>query len=176
VRDRLAQLLTLQHDLQVETYGYNFQRMSAEDRVRYIKDMQLALQSELQEALNEVGWKPWVTNRQINREAYLGELVDALHFLLNLTLIFGDDPVELADELFERYTLKRSVNARRQAEGYDGVSTKCPRCRRALDDPAVACTVYSDTVNLNGDAAARGGFCAVAGVWVAPAPRDTVAP
>ena len=29
---------------------------------------------------------------------------------------------------------KRAKNAQRQLDGYDGVSTKCPKCGRALDD------------------------------------------
>ena len=33
-------------------------------------------------------------------------------------------------ELRERYLAKRVVNAQRQADGYDGVAGKCPRCHR----------------------------------------------
>lgn len=144
-RDRLTQLFELQHDLQTETYGHNFQRMKLGNRLQYIKDTKLALDAELHEALNETGWKPWATRKFINRDAYVGELVDVLHFYVNLLLALGDDPADLATEVFTRYCLKNRVNADRQLSGYDGVSTKCPICKRALDDPAVEC----NTIKVN---------------------------
>ena len=152
----LKRLFELQHDLQVNHFNVNFQRMLPADRVRYIKDMALALTAEVHEALDETGWKPWATKKGIlDRDAYIGELVDVMHFLVNLFLATGDDPVELADEVFTRYTLKNRVNRGRQATGYDGVSTKCAICGRALDDPAVACS-------RNGDQ----GYCARQGADV----------
>lgn len=135
----LERMLELQSQLQTETYGHNFQRMLPADRVQYIKESKLALQAELQEALDETGWKSWATSRHVNRDAYFGELVDAFHFFMNMLLVLGDDPRDVASELFTRYCLKNRVNAERQEAGYDGVSTKCPSCKRALDDAAVAC-------------------------------------
>lgn len=132
-------MLQLQEQLQTDTYGYNFQRMLPADRIQYIKDMKLALDAELQEALDEVSWKPWATSHHINREAYISELVDAFHFLMNMLLVFGDSPDVIVSEFFTRYCLKNRVNAQRQEDGYDGVSTKCPICKRALDDSAVTC-------------------------------------
>lgn len=151
----LAQLFRLQHDLQTQSFNVNFQRMLPRDRIQYIKDMKLALDAELQEALDETSWKPWATRDSIHRDAYVGELVDALHFLMNMFLVLGDDPAALAAEVFSRYCIKNRINARRQEEGYDGVSTKCGGCRRALDDPAVACSRRGDQ-----------GFCARDGVDV----------
>ena len=55
-------------------------------------------------------------------------------------------------ELFDLSGMEKNAerlkkNAKRQEEGYDGVSTKCPGCHRALDDDAVLCTVtYWDGV------------------------------
>lgn len=139
--DSFIELFKLQHDLQTETYGYNFQRMTPTERIRYIKDMKLALDAELQEALDETAWKPWARHpdRWINRDAYVGEMVDVLHFFINMLLVLGDDPQDLAIEVTRRYHDKHDVNQQRQVDGYDGVSTKCPRCKRALDDPAVMC-------------------------------------
>lgn len=153
VVDNFARMLELQSQLQTETYGYNFQRMLTADRVRYIKEMKLALDAELQEALDETSWKTWITRNYINRDAYVGELVDALHFFMNMLLVLGDDPADLASEVFTRYCLKHRVNAQRQLDGYDGVSTKCNQCHRALDDPAVACWRRGDQ-----------GYCAAASV------------
>ena len=96
----------------------------------------MALEAELQEALDETGWKPWATSRHVNEDAYLNELVDALHFFVNLFALGGGT----ADDLYERYCRKNDKNRARQLSGYDGVTGKCPLCRRALDDEAVTCT------------------------------------
>lgn len=141
--DRLTELFELQYDLQTEVYGHNFQRMLPADRIQYVKDMKLALAAELQEALDETAWKPWTANRTVpnwvNRDAYVGEMVDVLHFFINMLLVLGDDPADLAAEIVDRYALKHRINKQRQADGYDGVSTKCGGCGRALDDTAVMC-------------------------------------
>lgn len=141
--DAFTELFELQHDLQTEAFGYNFQRMLPAERIQYVKDMKLALSAELQEALDETAWKPWAAQpphaRWVNRDAYVGELVDVLHFLVNMLLVLGDDPRDLAVEVFTRYQVKHNINRKRQAEGYDGVSTKCGHCRRALDDPGITC-------------------------------------
>ena len=71
----------------------------------------------------------------MNEDAAKGELVDVFHFFMNLCMVAHMGP----EELMQRYIEKRNVNAKRQEEGYDGVSTKCPECKRALDDPAVQC-------------------------------------
>ena len=96
-----------------------------------------ALVDELHELLGEIGWKPWAKSRHINLEAARGEFIDALHFMGNLALVLGLDD---AKEIISRYHAKHAKNAKRQEEGYDGVSTKCPGCKRALDDDAVECT------------------------------------
>ena len=124
-----------QFDLQTNTYGYNFADMTNEERVEFIRWNVLALQDELHEALGEVGWKPWATSKHINRDAYTGELVDAWHFFMNLCLVVGMQ----GNELQSRYMAKASVNEQRQEDCYDGVSSKCPSCKRAYDDSAVKC-------------------------------------
>ena len=173
-------MMQLQEQLQVDSFGYNFQRMLPGDRVRYVKDMKLALEAELQEALDETGWKPWATRRDINRDAYLAELVDVLHFLMNMILVLGDDPSELAEEVFTLYCRKNKINERRQREGYDGVSTKCGGCGRALDDPAVSCSRSGDQgfcADRNAEVNYVGNFFGAApSVILKPTqlPRDTV--
>lgn len=103
---------------------------------RSVIENHTSLVTELGEALNEVGWKPWTRNRGwVNREAFIRELVDAGHFLANLLMAVG-----CTDEEWERlYREKQDINLKRQREGYDGVSSKCPGCKRALDDPATEC-------------------------------------
>jgi hypothetical protein len=141
VIDKFEELFQLQHDLQIEAFGRNFQRMLQSERVIYIREMQQAAIMELCEALDEVGWKTWATSRHINRDAYIGELVDVLHFWINMLLALGDDPTELAREVFTRYGVKGRINAERQARGYDGVSSKCPACNRDVADMGVMCSI-----------------------------------
>lgn len=179
--DLFVRMLQLQERLQAESYSYNFQRMRSPDRVEYIKNMKLALEAELQEALDETGWKPWATRREINREAYLAELVDVWHFLMNMFLVLGDTPEELADEIFTVYCRKNKINERRQREGYDGVSTKCGHCARALDDPAVGCWKENDQgycdrddVNINYLSVEGGSVYTISDQRPIRPPRDTV--
>ena len=132
----LRDALEAQNDLQVAAYGGQSPRdLSDEDRAAFISWNALALTDELHEALAEVGWKPWATSRHLNRDAFMGELVDMLHFFMNLMLAGNIS----AEELLEAYQKKREKNIKRQEDGYDGVTEKCPHCKRALDDEAVEC-------------------------------------
>jgi dimeric dUTPase (all-alpha-NTP-PPase superfamily) len=123
--------------LQRESFGVNPADFTEEEKIQFIKDMILAATDELHEALGEVGWKPWATSKHINREAFVGELVDVFHFLVNLWLAVG----ATSEEVEIRYLAKANKNAKRQAEGYDGVWGKCPECKRAFDDAGVMCSV-----------------------------------
>ena len=132
----LSIMFELQANLQRETYGAHPGDITQPDeRIQFIKDMTMALSAELQEMLDEVGWKPWATSRHVNEEAMQGELVDIFHFFMNLCMAANLTP----DMLFEKYQAKRAKNIARQEEGYDGITGKCPHCRRALDDDAVTC-------------------------------------
>ena len=145
-------MFELQHKLQ-QSYGSVPQRMRRAEHIQYVKDMTLAAIQELGEALNETNWKPWsVSSRGINVPAYVGELVDVWHFLMNLMLAAGYDPADAADALYEGYLVKRGINEKRASEGYDDTLLKCPLCKRALDDPAVSCRVITtvDGITTNG--------------------------
>lgn len=126
-----------QLEMQVNVYGDGTQLHEYEHnrKVEFLKDNILASLDELHEALGEIGWKPWASSRHINRDAVKGEMVDVLHFFINILGAIEVSPQELIDAYF----LKAAKNKKRQEEGYDGVSTKCPSCKRALDDDAVQC-------------------------------------
>lgn len=128
--------LKAQLELQIKSYGSDPRDLDDEGKLEWIRWNMLALEDELHEALAEVGWKPWAKSKHINRDAFISELVDAFHFLMNLMLIVDCD----ADEFLAKYFEKRGINAARQAAGYDGVVGKCQTCKRALDDVAVLCT------------------------------------
>ena len=131
--DRLSRLFQAQSDLQKEAYGKRPEQIiDPEERIQFIKDMILAAEDELHEALGEVGWKPWATSRHVNEGAFKGELIDLFHFFMNLCLVVGMGPRELT----MGYMTKRQRNIERQLEGYDGVEGKCSHCKRAIDDIA----------------------------------------
>lgn len=114
-------------------------------KMDYVRTQALGLITEVNEALNETGWKPWATSNHINRDAYVSELVDVWHFLMNMMIAVEMTP----DELFQGYVTKQAINRKRQQDKYDGVSTKCPGCRRAYDDKAVTCTPRTNTEPLS---------------------------
>lgn len=117
------------------------------ERVQFIRDMREALESELQEVMDEVGWKPWATSRHVNEEAAQGEMADVMLFFINLCLVLNLDPYKLADKTYE----KMQRNLDRQLQGYDGIAGKCVRCKRALDDLAVTCfEPVSDEIGYDG--------------------------
>lgn len=127
-----ADLLTLiferQLELQRKSFGIDPINLNAQERADYVRAMALALHVELDEALLEVSWKPWASGVWFNRDAYLMELIDSLHFLINLALVATDDPEEFA----AAYFAKADINAARQRNGYTG--EKCPTCGRGHDD------------------------------------------
>jgi dimeric dUTPase (all-alpha-NTP-PPase superfamily) len=122
--DMLEQIMARQLQLQVESFLVNPQELEGEERDNYVMAMALALNVEVGEALQEISWKPWATGEWFNRDAFLLELIDALHFWINLVLVATDDPQDVIDV----YMRKAQINVERQAAGYTG--EKCPSCGR----------------------------------------------
>ena len=144
--NKLERMLIMQGGTQSETYGFRFSEMSPDQLISYIRDQHQAAVMELGEALDEVSWKPWAQGSWIRRDEFMNELIDVFHFWLNMALAVGGRATaqELADEIFTRFALKNRTNAQRQVDGYDGRSTKCGGCGRALDDFAVECRRVGD--------------------------------
>lgn len=101
----------------VEEEGADFFRWNA-----------FALVSEVVEMSEEIGWKPWATNRDVDRTKLIGEAVDAMHFLANILRMVGCT----GNELTNAYKSKQMRNLERQQKGYTG-KDKCGRCHRELD-------------------------------------------
>ena len=74
----------------------------------------LALIVELSEAIQETKWKPWKKQGVTDYEKLKEELIDAMHFMLNLCLFAKMD----AQEIFDRYMMKNNENFKRQDSGY----------------------------------------------------------
>jgi dUTPase-like protein len=134
ITDIMAAMLESQRLVQQE-YGHDFKTMTDEERMRYLTTMTAACTGELHEALAETGWKPWASSNHINREEWMGEMADAWLFFMNLMLAGG----MTAQDLIERTAKKQDNSYKRIKNGYDGVSSKCPICRRAYDNEGVKC-------------------------------------
>jgi dimeric dUTPase (all-alpha-NTP-PPase superfamily) len=140
--DRLDIMMATQAEFQQKINGYPLSQQDDETRIKNFKVSMLALTDELHEALHEMGWKEWATSRHFNGERVKSELIDAWHFFMNLCLHAGMTP----DELFRGYQEKQIVNRQRQYQGYDGVSTKCPRCKGAYDDKSTRCVPHNPSL------------------------------
>ncbi len=142
--DRLSEMFSAQRDFQ-SRLGYDFEGMDRRERIAFIREMYTATLQELGEALNEVSWKSWASAEFINDDQLVAELIDAWHFIMNMVFAAwpGTTPDDAATLFHAGYMKKIAVNHRRQDAGYDGVSTKCSSCRRALDD-AVKFELYDN--------------------------------
>lgn len=147
----LLALLRAQEQLQ-HHYGYKFEEMTVEERITFIKEQAIALTDEVHEALGEIKWKSWTAgDPYINETSYLNELTDALHFLMNMMLATGHGADALSSMMATRYFEKNSRNHKRADDGYDGVTGKCPKCRRDLNDPGVTCELTIDGYQCQDD-------------------------
>jgi hypothetical protein len=139
----LIEMIAAQRAFQ-EHLGHKFENMSVNERCLYIQQMWTAAIKELGEALDEVSWKTWTTHNglYINADALTAELSDAFQFMMNMWFAAFPhaEPEELAARMYGVLMDKLAINRARQDNGYDGKSTKCGGCGRALDDPAVACS------------------------------------
>lgn len=118
--------------LQEQAFGFELPIPEGEELVNYVIWNHSALVSEASELLDEFRWKPWAKGRgTVNRALALKEAVDVGHFLANILVSIG-----ITDEEWRAaYQAKQQVNRDRMSGGtYDGVSSKCPNCKRAYDD------------------------------------------
>lgn len=131
--DKPWKWLKTSRELQIQSYGTDPGELSGDELANYWSNMHTALVDELSEFLAETNWKPWSNERGVikDRDAAVGELIDAGHFLANLLLT-----LRVTDEEYERrYQQKQAKNRARQAlaGGYNNDAMKCPNCRRELD-------------------------------------------
>jgi len=117
----LQEMLDKQNKLQ-ERLGYDIGSMHDEERSAFIKENSIHLTQELHELLYEIPhFKPWKDYSGMSLfDSYESwykaskELIDMLHFFLNICLALGLD----ADNLYDMYMAKNKENHKRQDEGY----------------------------------------------------------
>lgn len=80
----------------------------------FITHQTLAAVVELAEAVQETPWKPWKKSATYNVEKFQEELIDVLHFLINLFLASGMD----AQDVYYKFMEKNKENFDRQDRGY----------------------------------------------------------
>jgi hypothetical protein len=158
-RDKLEAIMDMQASFQAEVpdgITQCFKEMSGERTAQLVREQTLACAAELFEALDEIGWKPWATSRHVNVEAFRSELIDAFRFWLNLIHIAGLS----ADGVLSYYLESLAKTRARVEDGYDGVTSKCPGCKRAYDDTGAQCFPKHPTVVFTEDDPA---WCTVVG-------------
>lgn len=123
--------LRIMEKLQQVAYGAYYDTFDNEERADSLRMNLFALTSEVVEMGQEVGWKPWSSPQGwVNKEALIGEAVDAMHFLANLLKHADCHPRELT----AAYKIKLRKNVQRQLDGYNVIDAKCPRCHRDLSE------------------------------------------
>jgi len=116
--DKLDQIFKKQVDLQIKLYN------SLEPLIKnqeFININLLACFDELSEIMRESAWKNpnlikfgWKKTQEFNEEKFKEEIVDLLHFFVNLCIAAGMNE----EELFERYINKNKENHDRKDRGY----------------------------------------------------------
>lgn len=126
-------------ELQEQSFGEDVGNLSIEQLEFYLRYNYMALVKELGEAFDEFDWKPWTMTHAgfINRDAFVGELIDVLHFAANMLVAAGCTD----EELSLRYVAKQQKNRDRMATpgGFTGVKQKCPICSRNYDEDTTKC-------------------------------------
>jgi hypothetical protein len=85
------------------------------DTQLYLKHIAWCVVEELGEAMNELKNRPWkATFTQTDRPAYYEELVDVVHFMVELLIASGMK----AEDLHQMYLGKHAENMSRQERGY----------------------------------------------------------
>lgn len=107
--DKLDQIFmhqaAFQNRLGIEPYKFDQQ---------YITTMTLAAICELTEFIEWTEWKPWKTKKEIHIVEAKIELIDVLHFIVNLMMAMG----MTSQEVFDLYIAKNKENFARQDRGY----------------------------------------------------------
>jgi hypothetical protein len=106
------------------------------------------------EGMHEFDWKPWVKTELgfLNRDAFVGEMIDVLHFVANMLVAAGCTD----DELSNKYAEKQQKNRDRMASGgYSAIKPRCPYCGRNYDEPTTKCTPGAAYVSPDGKSAGQ---------------------
>lgn len=120
----------LRETLKLQTEFYkDISNLPQDELEDWMRVNAFAAEDEIHEAMGEISWKPWASKHFFNREEFIGECVDALHFIGNMLAAAKCSD----EELNAAYLEKMERNRERQRNGYSGTD-KCSFCKRAVDD------------------------------------------
>lgn len=91
-----------------------FGKLSLEEKQVWTKEFILCCMDELSEVLNHMSWKHWKKPEPVDAIELKYELVDLLHFLISMMLVWDMD----AKEVYSMYVAKNKENHDRQKRGY----------------------------------------------------------
>jgi dimeric dUTPase (all-alpha-NTP-PPase superfamily) len=111
--DKLTEIFGMQTELDTRIIN---ERKIDKSTDEWVRDLTIAMESEIDEIRREVNWKWWKNPKPIDRDALQGEVIDMWHFLLSLSRVVG----MAADDIHRLYIEKNAENHARQS----GKSTK----------------------------------------------------
>lgn len=118
--DKLDMMYEHQQDLQTKLGVYE-KIISPIEKQQYINQMILALHEEAVEIMRETAYKNpdyvpfgWKKGQEFNNENFQDEIIDIIHFVLNLAIISG----MTSDDMFYKYIHKNKINHQRKDNGY----------------------------------------------------------
>ncbi len=89
-------------------------KMSLRTLVKWTKEMLLCIMAEAIETLDWIPWKHWKKPEKPNADELAYEIVDMLHFWINLCFLWGIKP----EDVLAIYMDKNKQNRKRQRKGY----------------------------------------------------------
>lgn len=119
--DKLDDIFKNQYDLQ--KYLGTFEKFNSSEAMRqqYINQMILAIHEEAVEIMKESAYKNpdyvpfgWKKGQEFNKDKFKEEIVDIIHFIVNLCISVN----MTSDELYNRYMKKNQENYKRKDKGY----------------------------------------------------------
>jgi dimeric dUTPase (all-alpha-NTP-PPase superfamily) len=119
--DRLTAMFALQSKLQERLGTWDKIKDNPSMRQQFLNQMTIAMVEEVVEITRETAYKNpdfvpfgWKKTQVENTEKLKEEIVDLMHFVMNVSLVAGMD----AEEMFQIYMRKNKVNHVRQDTGY----------------------------------------------------------
>ena len=119
--DKLDRIYFLQRALQDKLGVTKKIKESPQMKQQYINQMILALHEEAVEIMRETAYKNpafvpfgWKKNQVMNKEKFKEEIIDIIHFIMNLCIVAEMGPVEI----FDRYVNKNKANIKRKEDNY----------------------------------------------------------
>lgn len=107
--DKLDMMFSMQYHLQ-KRLNYVFKDFDN----HYFNLMYIGCITELSEVMENTKWKPWKKSSHNDIGKVKEELVDVLHFFINMCLACNFT----SEELYHMYIEKNNENNRRQNNGY----------------------------------------------------------